>query len=252
MKSILRTAIAATIVLLSACTGNSGIAHFWDGIDVSVSTENYIEAQDRFAGFAELTADAPSREAAAALDGLLGKLASDEVSYLVYSEWIVSAFHSILSPARNPRLFARAVDRFKADGIVSAGELKPLLELAAKDRINLPGSKASLPDLTDAAGNPAPWSPGSETVFAVVNLDCATCVGALNALRDQPGEHVALCYGRTPAPSIPGWDYRFSPALDDIFDLDAAPFWFTVGADGKVSTPYSPVPRQEFATPEQL
>ena len=132
MKSILRTAIAATIVLLSACTGNSGIAHFWDGIDVSVSTENYIEAQDRFAGFAELTADAPYREASAALDGLLGKLASDEVSYLVYSEWIVSAFHSILSPARNPRLFARAVDRFKADGIVSAGELKPLLELAAR------------------------------------------------------------------------------------------------------------------------
>lgn len=245
---------AVTLLALFSmgCTTPSGIDGFWDELDVSVTAENYNDAEDRFAGFAELTADAPYQESAAALDKLLDKLTSDEVSYIIYSEWMVAAFHSILSPARNPGLFARAVDRFGADGIISQDELRPLRELADKDRINLPGEACTLPELTDAEGRPVPWSPGSETVFAVVNLDCATCVGALNALRDQPGRHIALCFGYTPAPSIPGWEYCFSPAMDRIFDLEAAPFWFSAGADGKIATPYSPIPHQEFATPELI
>ena len=252
MRNSILPAVAAALIILSGCSGRSGIVHFWDGLDTTVTSENYSESEDRFAGFAELTLDAPSRQASAALDRLLDKLSSDEVSYLVYSEWMVSAFHSILSPVRNPQLFAKAVERFASDGIVSRGELEPLQELAAKDRINLPGSSCKLPELVDADGQSAPWSPGDGTVFAVVNLDCATCVSALYALREEPGAHIALCYGITPAPVIPGWEYRYSSALDEIFDLDAAPFWFTVDASGKVLTPYSPIPHREFAIPEQI
>ncbi|MBR4809546.1 MAG: DUF5106 domain-containing protein [Bacteroidales bacterium] len=252
MRNSLLSAIPAIILLLSGCTGRSGIVHFWDKLDTSVTSENYSESEDRFAGFAELAADAPYQEAAAAIDRLFNKLSSDEVSYLVYSEWVVSAFHSILSPVRSPELFAKAVDRFVSDGIISGGELEPLQELAAKDRLNLTGSECTLPELTLEDGSPVHWSAGSETVFAVVNLDCATCVGALYALSGEAGEHVALCYGQTPAPVVPGWEYRYSPALDKVFDLDAAPFWFSVNADGLVQTPYSPIPHKEFATPDNI
>lgn len=251
-KHLVPFAVAILALIVSCCKSNSGLAVYWQKHDVTVTESNYREAQDCFAEFAELAVAAPVNEACAALDTLFNRLLADDVSYYVYSEWMVSAFHSFLSPCRNPALFAKAVGRLSSDGIMSREEVAPLMEIAAKDMLNLPGSPCTIPELMDAEGNPTPWTPGSETVFAVVNLDCATCVGALNALLEQPGAHVALCYGRTPAPSIPGWEYRFSPALDDIFDLEAAPFWFTVGADGNVATPYSPIPRQEFATPEQL
>ncbi|MBO4475586.1 MAG: hypothetical protein J5737_02515 [Bacteroidales bacterium] len=245
-------AVAILALIVSCCTSTSGVAGYWQKHDVTVTESNYREAEDCFAEFAELAATAPLEEGLAALDTLFNHLLADGVSYYVYSEWMVSAFHSILSPCRNPVLFAKAVERLSSDGIMSRGEVAPLMELAAKDMLNAPGSPCTLPELTDADGSPAPWSPGSETVFVLVNLDCATCVGALNALGGEPGEHVALCYGRTPAPEISGWEYRYSNRLGEIFDLEAAPFWFSVDAAGKVRTAYSPIPHKEFAIPEQL
>ena len=244
-------AVAILVILFSACTQNARLARFWDVNDVTVTQDNYREAEDRFAVFCELAASATPEKASEALDKLMDKLSSDEVSYYVYSEWIVSAFHSILSPCRNPEVFAKAVERFCNDGIMSADECAPLCELAAKDKFNNAGSASTIPPLFDAAGEPAPWQPGKETLFAVINLDCATCVGALRSLEKEPGEHIALCFGNTPAPSVPGWQYRYSPELGKIFDLDAAPFWFTVGADGVVVKPISFTPGYNaFATPD--
>lgn len=242
-------ALAAFTLLIAAC--NRSVSKFWDKVDITVTETNYAASQDRFAEFCELAAKAPQEEAEAGLDALLEKLKADEVSYYVYTEWIVSAFHSILSPCHNPQLFAKAVERFAADGVMNADEVAPLAELAAKDMLNTEGSSCTMPDLFDAEGNPAPWEPGKETLFLVVNLDCATCVAALRALESEPGEHIALCFGHTPAPSVPGWEYRYSPELGNVFDLEAAPFWFTVGADGRIAKPISLTPDlNSFATPD--
>lgn len=241
--------IVLALLLLSACTPR--VANYWDKYDITITESNYQEAEDRFAGFAELAAKAPEAEAIAGLDGLFDKLKEDEVSYYVYSEWIVMAFHSFLSPCSSPVLFEKAVERFSTDGVMSEDEYMPLAELAAKDKLNRPGAECTIPQLYDAEGAPAPWEPGKETLFLVINLDCATCVAALRSLSGEPGEHIALCYGHTAAPSVPGWEYRYSNELGKVFDLEAAPFWFTVGADGKVVKPIAPAPDYNaFATPD--
>ena len=250
-KRLIPFAAIAFALILSACTSGSGVAGFWNKQDITITESNYREAEDRFARFAELAVKAPQEKALAGLDALMDKLKTDEVSYYVYSEWIVMAFHSLLSPCRNTELFSKAVERFSTDGVMSEDEYRPFAELAAKDRLNAPGTDCIIPQLYDANGAPAPWEPGAETLFLVVNLDCATCVAALHALADEPGEHIALCFGFTPAPSVPGWEYRYSNELGSVFDTEAAPFWFTVGADGKVVKPISPAPDYNaFATPD--
>lgn len=252
MKTKSLSIITSVVLLCAGCTGNNGASGFWNDVDTTVTEENYGEAQDRFADFAELLSTTSLKDATKALDKLMDKLSSDEVSYLVYSDWMVSAFHSILSPVRNPELFDKCARRFSQDGIMNKGQYSPLLELAAKDKLNLSGSECSLPPLKDAEGTPFALNPGEETVFAVINLDCATCVSALNSLSNKPGRHVALCFGRTPAPVIPGWEYFYSDTMDDYFDLDAAPFWFAADGNGRISTEYSYAPeyKDSFATPQ--
>lgn len=252
-RHILPSAVLAFAVLACSCTSGSNIDRFWDGKDITVTESNYSEAQDRFADFAELLVQAPPAKASAALDKLLDKLSSDEVSYYVYSEWMVSAFHSLLSPCRNSALFAKCAERFSSDGIMTESEYLPLVHLSGKDMLNHAGGECTLPELADADGNPVSLNPGEETLILVVNLDCATCVSALNALSDKPGRHIALCFGFTPAPVVDGWEYYYPEALDEVFDLDAAPFWFMVGADGRVSIPYASAPEFSgiFATPDK-
>ena len=130
-------------------------------------------------------------------------------------------------------------------------DYSPLVELSDKDMLNHEGAEVSLPELLDSDGQPLPSAEGEEALYAVINLDCATCVSALRALADKPGRHIAICFGHTPAPLIEGWEYAYPRDIDNYFDLDAAPFWFTVSADGHVTTPYSMVPETNvFATPD--
>ena len=237
--------------VLASCQ-DAGLQHYWDRHAIAV--EDYSKSCDTFVSFAELSVKAPQSKAEQALDALMDKLAAgNEVDYYIYSEWLTAAYHSILSPCRNPGLFAKFVSRLQTDGIMTEDDYAPLAELAAKDMLNLPGTGCIIPALQDESGAPAPWAPGQETLFLVLNLDCATCVAALRALSTEPGEHIALCFGRTPPPAVPGWQFRYSPELSDTFDLEAAPFWFTVDASGIVVKPMSPAPDyNSFATPENL
>lgn len=248
------TATATALALIAcSCTSGSKLAGFWNGHDITVTESNYSEVQDRFAAFAELLVQAQPADASAALDEFINKLTADDVSYYVFSEWMVSAFHSLLSPCRNASLFSKCVERFSTDGIMSENEYVPLLDLSAKDMLNHKGRECTLPELLDENGSPVTLNPGEETLFLVVNLDCATCVSALNALSDKPGRHIALCFGNTPAPAAEGWEYCYPKDIDEYFDLDAAPFWFMAGPDGRVSVPYSPAPEYKglFATPDK-
>lgn len=252
MKTKSLSIIASVALLCAGCSGDSGVSGFWNKVDPTVTEENYGDAQDRFADFAELLSTTSLKDATKALDKLMDKLSSDEVSYLVYSDWMVAAFHSLLSPVRNPELFSKCTSRFSKDGIMNESQYAPLVELAVKDKLNAVGSACTLPLLKNVQGEPFALKPGEETLFAVINLDCATCVAALNALSDKPGRHVALCFGRTPAPEIPGWEYFYSDLMDDCFDLDAAPFWFTADGNGRISIGYSSAPeyKDSFATPQ--
>lgn len=240
-----------SILLLATCTlacRDAGLQHYWDKYGVAV--DDYALTRDRFVQFAEKLNDASPQEAYEAIDALMDKLTGDEVSYYIYSEWFVAAFHSILSPVRNSGLFSHFAERLSTDGLMSESDYAPLQELASKDSFNLPGEACSIPALQDASGAETAWTPGEETLFLVVNLDCATCVAALHALSDKPGRHIALCFGHTPVPAVEGWEYYQPGNMDDYFDLDAAPFWFTVDSEGKVITPYTIAPEYNgFATP---
>ena len=239
--------LAGLTVLLTACTNTGNVRNYWKNADVTVTESNFDSAEDHFASFAEKLVKAPLKDIGPAVDELMEKLKSDEVSYYVYSEWIVMAFHSLLSPCRDPGIFNRFIEHFKTDGIMSEGEFSPLAELADKDLLNAVGTLCTIPKLSEEKL----WKPGEETLFLILNLDCATCVAALRALSEEPGRHIALCFGNTPVPTLSGWEYYHPDGLDEYFDLDAAPFWFTVDADGKVKTSYTLVPEyHNFATPD--
>ena len=232
-------------LLLAACTAGGRLRDYWkDGI--SVTEENYPQAEERFARFAELMAAAPPGQAAEALDDLFDKMKEDEVSYYIYSDWIESAFHNYFSPCRNPDIFGKAAERFAEDGILNIETVERLQALAAQDQLNRPGSKCTLPEGVSASG---------AALWLVLNLDCRTCLQSLAAMAGEhpEAEHIALCFGWGPTPEVPGWTYLKPEGMNDIFELEAAPFWFLTDADGTVQIPYSAEGEApQFATPQAL
>lgn len=236
--------IALLAILFTGCTGGNGIATFWDNVDVTVTEDNYDSTQDRFAQFAELLVKAPLPEAADALEPLFCKLRGNEVDYIIYSQWMEYAFHNYFSPCRNPEIFGAVVKHISDDGILSEDEVERLQNISAQDRFNNPGEPCTLPRGIEPAGN---------TLYLVLNLDCRTCRQALASLAGAHPEaaHVALCFGWSPAPDVPGWEYLKPEGMNEVFELDAAPFWFLTAADGTVEIPYSmEFEPQTFATPE--
>ncbi len=230
-------------ILLAGCNNRSILAGFWDDAGLTVTEDNYYEVQDRFARFAELLTEAPAPEAAEALESLFDKLQGNEVDYIIYSEWMEYAFHNYYSPCRNIALFGTAVRRIESDGILSPEEVGHLRKLEALDRLNRAGDRCTLPEGAEAEG-PA--------LYLVLDLDCRTCREALAGLAGThpEAEHIALCFGYSPIPDIPGWKYLRPEGLQDIFELEAAPFWFLTDADGTVLSTYSTeFKAPEFATP---
>ena len=223
---------AILALMLAGCNGVSKLTGFWNDADVTVSPETFNSAQDRFAEFAELLVKAPETEAAEALEPLFEKIRVNESDYFIYTEWMESAFHNYFSPCRNAGIFETVVNRLEADGILEPEEVARLQKLAAQDRLNRPGEPCTVPEEAVADG-PA--------LYLVLNLDCRTCLQSLEALAGvhPEAEHIALCFGYTRLPSVPGWKYLKPEGLNDIFELDAAPFWFLTGADGTVEIPYS-------------
>ena len=233
-------------VLLAGCNNGSKLASFWDDVDVTVTESNFQSAQDRFAQFAELLVAAPRQEALDALNDLIDRLQDNEVNYIIYAEWIESALHNYLSPCRNPELFKAAVERFAAEGTLGKDEIARLQSLTVKDAYNGKGQPCTLPEGVEPQGN---------ALYLVLNLDCRSCLEALSALSVKHPEaaHIALCFGYGRIPELPGWTYLRPEGMQDIFELEAAPFWFLTASDGTVETPYSlDIVPQGFANPEAL
>ncbi|MBR5905812.1 MAG: DUF5106 domain-containing protein [Bacteroidales bacterium] len=238
--------IVLLAILFAGCKSGSNIAGFWDDVDVTVTEDNFSITQDRFAQFAELLVQAPEDEAIEALNPLFDKLLDNEVDYIIYTQWMEYAFLNYASPCRNSGLFEAVVERIEADGILAPEEVERLKGLVAIDKYNRAGEPCTLPDGITPEGN---------TLYLVLNLDCRTCRQALAALAETHPEaaHVALCFGWSPVPDIPGWQYLKPEGMKDWFDLEAAPFWFLTDKDGRIDIPYSlEFEAPQFATPESL
>ena len=244
MRRTLTYLIAVLALIVSACNNGSGLAGYWDEEGVSVTESNYRETQDRFARFAELLVAAPADEATSALDDLFSRLKDDEVAYYVFSEWMEGAFHNYLSPCRNAGLFATAVGHLAEDGVVSKEEVARLRKLVEMDKFNRPGDHCTVPDGAEADG---------AALYLVLDLDCRTCLQSLAAMAEvhPEAEHIALCFGYSRTPEVPGWKYLRPEGMKDFFEIAAAPFWFLTDADGIVTIPYSmEYEAPQFASPQ--
>ncbi len=245
MPRVFLSIAVSTVILLAGCTGTGEVRGFWKDIDITVTEDNYRSSQDRFAQYAELLVAAPQKEAAGALGELFKKLRTDEVSYYVYSEWMESAFHNYFSPCRNADLFGVAVSHFASDGILSKEEVARLQKLAAMDKLNRTGKPCTVPEGAEAGGS---------ALYLVLDLDCRTCLQSLAAMSEAypEAEHIALCFGYSRTPEVPGWKYLRPDGMEDIFELAAAPFWFLTDEHGKVTIPYSKeYEAPQFASPQE-
>ena len=236
----MRIAHFLTLILAAAlavsCSG--GIAGFWDKGDLSVDRSNYRAQQDRFAEFAELTAGAPEKEVYTALDRMFDRLLADTVSYYIYADWVQAAFYNIYSPTQNAGIFEYAAARMLADDIMP-DNIEELEKQRRYNGLNLAGSHCILPELKTPDGETLEVPGGEPCVILVINPSCRSCASSLSALSEQPGRHIAICFGSPVVPDSPAWEYCYATDLKSVFDVDAAPLWFAVDAEGTVTTPYS-------------
>lgn len=229
MRKIL-LALFALATLNSGCRQSSGIRNYWS--ERSVDIEDIHAAEEQFTDFAELAVAAPEADACVAIDRLLKKAGRDEVTFLVYSDWIARAFGLIASPCYSVPLFvhsANAVLSKQKPGSYLAEEYRAKLEFCLH---NQAGSKAELPIQYDFA---------ERSLFLVVNQGCPSCRKAMDRLASEfsgKAHLVALCHGRGPLPESQGWECVRLPDDQRIFDTAQSPFYFVTSADGTVELPY--------------
>lgn len=233
MKRAIPLLLAGILTLAASCRSNS-VKTFWDDVDLSVTESNYRQMEDIFVRFSEKAVKAPVEDAAAAINKLFDRIASDEISYYVYSDWMKSSFYSILSPCRNSELFGIAVERIEKDGILDESTIERLSSLNKYLSLNLPGEKCSLPEGAVQPG-------GGKTLYLVVDVSCPSCTEALKKLGNSKkcDKRIALCFGGYSAPKADGWEFCFPEDISDYFDLESTPVWFMVDADGTVLQSYT-------------
>lgn|GEM_PF-1657823 len=236
----MRIAYKLTLLLAAAlavsCSG--GLAGFWDKGDLSVDRSNYSEQRDHFAEFAELTVGAPEKDVHAALDRMFDRLLADTVSYYVYADWVEAAFYNIYSPTRDAAIFEYATARMLADEIMP-DNVEEIEKQRRYNALNLAGASCILPELKTPDGEILDVPGGEACIILVINPSCRSCASSLAALAEQPGRHIAICFGSPIVPDSPVWEYCYASDFKSVFDMDAAPFWFAVDAEGTVTTPYS-------------
>lgn len=230
MKKLYYPVIFLLLAFLSCAP--QGIRAFWK--EHSIDYSDIDAAEDQFAQFAELAVVAPEADALAALDALYDKLKKDTVAYYIYSDWMVPAFYSLLSPCRNVALFSRAVERIVADGIMVHSMCEPFMERQNWMQYNQVGAPATVPGLS---------SFGQRTLVLVLDLSCPTCRQALEKLGTDPQwadvRRVAVGCGYGPHPTVPGWEYLFPENASVVFDPRLTPVFFVVSPDGTVESSYA-------------
>ena len=203
------------------------------------SSIRICHAEDRFADFAELTADASQEDALYGLDRLFDRLEQDAVAYFIYVEWMEAAFYNPFSPCRNQALFSHAVDRIVTGGILMEDEYAPLLQRKEWMGFNLAGTPAVVPGVN---------LQGERTLVLVLDLSCPSCREALSAFDDPQWEglrRVAVCCGHGPEPSVAHWEYIIPEHADAVFDRHMTPVYFVVSADGVVERTYTLIRQNE-------
>lgn len=223
--------IIVTLALFTGCQ-TSGVGTFWQTHSIDYS--DIRAAEDQFATFAELAVAAPEPEAFAAMDMLFDRLKEDAVAYSIYADWMSGAFYNILSPCRNTALYAKAVERIVADGVLPESDYEPFLQRQEWMRYNREGEVAIVPGCTLS---------GSRTLVLVLDLGCPSCREALEKLAAascwEETRHVAVCCGYGPSPEVPGWEYVFPQNAAAVFDIRLTPVYFVVAADGTVESSYA-------------
>lgn len=230
---------AALLAVLAVSCKTESIKGYWDRHAPDIS--DIRTAEDEFSKFAELAVAAPEEDAQAEIDHLFDLLKKDEVAYYVYTEWTVSAFYSAASPCRNCPLFVYSVNRILSDGIIDGYDAEMYTRFVTACSTNLVGDKVTLPPLRDERGSEITLEHGQTTLYMVVNLTCPSCLKALDKYADfrPDAVHIALCSGPGRLPSAAGWEYIRAVNTDEIYDVDAAPFYFVENADGIIETTYT-------------
>ena len=148
---------SALLVLALCCCSGPDPEHFWDGYDFS-STDGLDpidEAGDRFVRYATLLNRVDTTRAGACIRDFLDSAAADTVSYYVYSDMFVEAFHHRKSPCYNNDLFRIYLSKAVEDGIATEYERWDERALLHKTYQNLPGSIAADGLLLPVDGDPA-------------------------------------------------------------------------------------------------
>lgn len=229
---------AATAAIFSGCRDNSGIRGYWSSRTLDL--EDYAAAEEEFTDFVELAVAAPEADAFAAVDMLLKEARKDDVTYIVYAEWILQGFSSIASPCRSCPIFLHAAENILSHGIPSwdiTTRYEMRRSLCLHNRI---GDVAEIPGIVDNV----PPSIQGRTLLLVVDQDCSSCRESMNRFSGTKWENtalIALCFGHGPLPDIPGWEcYRILPD-QTLVDTREAPFFYVISPDGTVEISYTPV-----------
>lgn len=225
------TEMILCLALLAGCQA-SYLKDYWS--THSIDYKDIEAAENQFADFAEKASAAPVEDALSALDALFAQLQQDTVAYYLYSDWMNGAFYHVLSPCRSVALYSGAVDHLVTDGIFSPAEYAPFLQKKEWIQYNQEGAPAFVPGVSFT----------SRTLVLVLDQGCPSCQESLSALSGKPewadARKIAVCCGYGPAPDAEGWEYVFPENVRVVFDPQMTPVYFTVSADGKVETSYTP------------
>lgn len=236
MKRLALTLFVAA-ALISGCREQPGVRGYWS--DRTLNVDDYAAAEEEFTDFVEYAVTAPETVAFADIDMLLEKAAGqDDVTYMIYADWILKGFGAIASPCHSCPLFLHAADWILGRGIPS-GDITSRLERQRSFCLyNRPGDVARFPELTEGS---LPETT-RRTLYLLVDQDCTTCRRSMSRFEGPEWEGtalVALCYGRGSLPEEPGWTSYRIRRDQTLLDTRQAPFYYVVSPDGTIEISYT-------------
>ena len=198
----LSTIFALGVILLFGCSGpgaKQSLAHFWDDYDFASlkGLDPIDDAEQHFADYMTLLSKVDTATAAASIRDFMDKAKADTVSYLVYSDFFVSALYPLGSPWRDADLLRVYLRKALSDGLVADYQRFDEEQMLRKSYLTLKGTIAEDGHLLLENGDStsvlalAAESPRTRLLL-VGQAGCRSCVDIMKDMAEKTPDRVRL------------------------------------------------------------
>lgn len=251
----------ATLVVAIGCGPQRGVKEslegFWKEYQPTTLLDDVAAAEERFLEWGKLLLEADTVESRQAVDEFVELMTSDEVCYLVWSEWTRMHLYGVWSPLRNNEVFEMLLRKLQDDDRVAPEHkdfVPRLLNVVTHNQEGQMAQEFSFYDKDERRGELSDFR-GQRVLLLLIDTTCPSCLDMMQEVEESRAimeaavqgdvSLVAISLGVTPEELQPlivakegtPWQFYCSGrgTLESAYhDTEAAPILLLLSPEGRV------------------